>query len=266
MENKFDPKNFSSQKVLMESLHSARLEAIHKGDNKRLVDVLSQKSGIGTNIWAAAVPSYENRIDTAAFRAMLCFSVGLESKTTKCRVCRKEMDLYGDHAINCKQGKSINRIQVHDSLKMELHSICAKVGLSSIMEQSGPNRTNNQRPGDNLILNLFQDPTYVDWCVPHPLSECYIKKARKDPTHPINANIINKKRKYQDLEIPVYPAIITTLGKMSEHLVKLIKSLSFKFSANCKMDQQDAFHYTVRRFQCKLAQNCGLMLVERGFI
>ena len=139
------------------------------------------------------------------FRFLLKYSVGysLMAAPKACPECSKLMDVFGYHALSCRQKSS--GIHRHNSIVLSIVKHMKAANLSWPVEECNPMNDTRERPGDIYIAefdSLGHGPgdAFFDISVIHICAESYIRRASVGQLSKIRYN--EKILKYPDLESP----------------------------------------------------------------
>jgi hypothetical protein len=143
---------------------------------------------------------------TCRLRYMLCIPIFTEGALCPC--CSYPMDRWGDHAVQCNQGKGVAVTYRHNSVRDILFRICKELGIAVEREPSFPVRVpgaEGRRP--DLLLKVWEGgkDLYIDVMGSSSLAVSNMRGF--EPGGPSRKAVAGKERSYRDILRPQPPSV-----------------------------------------------------------
>jgi hypothetical protein len=152
-------KDCVSQKFISTHIHQRNFDLLHESlsdsDQLREVARILATSDKAASSFLNAVPNeaFGTKMVSAEFQTALQYRLGipflLEQRKQRCSGCQKELDIWGDHGLECKFGGGL--IRRHDDLRDITFAACSQSHFNPKKEVNHLLPESSARPGDIFI-------------------------------------------------------------------------------------------------------------------
>jgi len=178
--------------------------------------------------WLSLLPLFGAHLDlnNTEFRIMLRLRLGLPTVTDPiCKMCNKEWDLMGTHALSCLHGGGI--IHRHHALRNWIYETAKEAGIAAVKEKGNLLGSHTgRRPADIFLPRLLDGKDIAaDVAVTCPVGGTF----KGDPSACQRYSTEVKGRQYEheffSSNIVYSPVVFDTFGGLCEQGVKVVREV-----------------------------------------
>jgi Reverse transcriptase (RNA-dependent DNA polymerase) len=262
----FKPLKEFSQRKFMLAINGTIRSDIGSTSNIKKEIIMKGRSCKGANYWLTSPPNprFNTKIEGAAFRLLLKYSIGLPllRGSHKCPDCGKDQDNYGHHALSCKVASGA--IDKHNSIVNGIFGLLKKAHITCSSEAFNPMKDNQERPGDIYMpeFDVYGD-AFFDLSVISICADSYFARAAKGQLEGSKIRYDLKMKKYPDLGSRFKPLIIESTGGWHPFSFDYLKTLADHIAAKTNVISKDALNTLLTTSAFRLQRHQGTMLVRR---
>ena len=214
--------------------------------------------------WLNAVPceALGTKMGRAVFLVALTWWLGgrmwqsdkCEARTVQGQKCGKELDQWGDHAVNCKVGPGV--IARHNGINLAW-MLAEKAAGYSVQREQRVQVGSRKKPADTLVWGWKGgDACAQDWAVVHPMTKAGLKEGRKlDPYEAVEKAEERKRRAEaglcEDAGVEFVPLAMDTFGGFGPSAAEAMMVVADQMRT-LKGEEEEEKDYRAKRLAQKL--------------
>ncbi|XP_026428642.1 uncharacterized protein LOC113324540 [Papaver somniferum] len=216
-------------------------------------------------LMAIPIVGLNQKIGARQFSAVLCYRLGIPlfELDSMCPFCKREMDIFGDHAVHCANEVCLKFI--HDLVHDTIADICYRVGLPARKEADLGLLSNNGtslRPADILVYNWDNGR---DVCLDVTIISPFAGSRTLELGQALKDAVIRKNTKYLEKcasqGYGFEASAFTTLGELGVETINFIERLRnymSRYDANVRIGD-----FLFHRLSVVVQKGVGAQLVSR---
>ena len=219
--------------------------------------------------WLCSTPNPRTRAHLCSQEFVLCLQyrmgANIYQEGTVCYGCKKEMDVLGEHAINC--GYRRGRVSRHNTIRYIIAEVARSANLSPRVEEGGIIKGTQQRPADITLPGFpIGHDTLIDVTVVNPLQRNSVEEAVHTAGVAMRRMKESKRRTYQrglKSHQVFKPLAFETLGRWDEEAVALLKRITSILARNQGKDEAETQRFLVQRVGITIQRGNTVSLADR---
>ena len=219
--------------------------------------------------WLCGIPNPKTGAHMCSQEFLLCLQYRMGARIyqegTVCYGCKKEMDVYGEHAINCGYGRG--RVGRHNAVRDIVVDVARSANLSPRVEEGGIIEGTQQRPADVTLPGFpIGRDTLIDVTIVNPLQRNSVEEAAHTAGVAMKKMKESKRRAYlrglKSHQI-FKPVAFETLGAWDEEAVALLKRITSSLARNQGKDEAETNRFLVQRVAIAIQRGNAVSLADR---
>ena len=182
-----------------------------------------------------------------------------------CGGCGTEMDVFGEHALNCRNGKG--RVGRHNAVRDVFADVTRSANLSPRVEEGGIIPGTQQRPGDVTLPGFpVGRDTLIDVTVVNPLQQACLEEAVHQAGVAMSRAKERKRRAYQQGlrgDQIFKPVAFETLGGFDGEGEALFRKVTSILARNQGKDESEVHRFAVQRIASAIQRGNAVCFVDR---
>jgi len=271
-----DFKKKKSQKWGMELVNKKKLSDLNESASNR---DLARRSGCSGKYSGEIFNTLPNKelgtfVPNREFQGFIKYRLGIQVYHENNKICKrcggKDIDGFGDHALNCKNG-TIGPITRHNHVKAALAGQLKRAGIVHKVEEKVKEIQGNKKPQDITILEFsYGKQTDIDVAVPSVVTSSYLNTRTKKPGAITEKVETSKHRKYKDYyeknkdllgdrEFLVFA--LDTLGGYGAEAVHIMNIIAYSVVSQTNISQVEAVRKIRQSISADLVKFIGRQFV-----